>query len=609
MSSELRFDGKVVVVTGSGAGLGRAYALAFASRGAKVVINDLGSGRHGDGSSTKVADQVVDEIINSGGTAVANYDSVLDGDKIIKTAIDKFGKIDILVNNAGILRDKSFIKMSDNDWNIIQDVHLKGSMITSRAAWNYFRKQKYGKIILTSSNSGLYGNFGQANYSSAKMGLVGLGNTLAIEGQSSNINTNIIIPTAGSRLTQDIVPPDFWKELKPELIAPIVLWLCHENCQENGAIIESALGWAGKCHLVRSNGVILRKNLDESVTPEAVRDQWSQVTDMSGAKRFESIAEATGELMGVIDTLSNAPQQQDDDDDKINKYYTLKSTYNFKDTILYALSTGASIRDSREFKYLYESHDDFSVFPTYYMVFGPITAMGTRLIQDNFKGDYNPATAVHGEQYLKILKPIPHEGNIETRASLEDILDKGKHAFVLIKHETYEEKTGDKISEGQIVAILQGAGGFGGPKKSKYEMPSFDMPKRKPDATVTQQTSPDQAAIYRLSSGDTNPLHIDPNISQIAGFKQPILHGLCSLGFAVRHVINTFASGDPELFDSVRARFSKPVIPGQTLKTDMWREGKRIHFQTTIVESNTTVITFAHVDLKEIKIQGPSAKL
>jgi 3-hydroxyacyl-CoA dehydrogenase/3a,7a,12a-trihydroxy-5b-cholest-24-enoyl-CoA hydratase len=327
---KLLYNGRVVVVTGAGAGLGRAYALLFASRGASVVVNDLGSSRHGDGSSTKSADTVVQEIRRNGGKAVANYDSVLDGAKIIKTAIDAFGRVDVVVNNAGILRDVSFTKMTDAQWDTIHDVHLKGSMKTTQAAWPYFIKQKYGRVIFTSSNSGVYGNFGQSNYSSAKLGLVGLANTLAIEGEKKNINTNVILPTAGSRLTEDILPPDFFEQLKPELIAPVVFWLCHEDCTENGSIIEAALGWAGKCHLVRSSGCVLRQNLSADVAPENVRENWSKVTDMKSAKRLNSIQEATGELLGVLESMKSGVSSNQLD-------HIMRSDYNIRDIILYAL--------------------------------------------------------------------------------------------------------------------------------------------------------------------------------------------------------------------------------------------------------------------------------
>lgn len=209
-------------------------------------------------------------LLNEGGIACASYDSVTEGEKIIKTAIDNFGRVDILVNNAGILRDKSFMKISEQDWNIIHDVHLKGSFKATQAAWPIFKKQNYGRIIMTTSNSGIYGNFGQANYSAAKMGLIGLANTLAIEGQRNNIHCNCIVPTAASRLTKDVLPEILYNELsklvlnislikpirkndmsflsysEPKLIAPVVAYLCHESCEDNGAVIESAAGWASK---------------------------------------------------------------------------------------------------------------------------------------------------------------------------------------------------------------------------------------------------------------------------------------------------------------------------------------------------------------------------
>ncbi|XP_076244518.1 peroxisomal multifunctional enzyme type 2 [Calliopsis andreniformis] len=595
MPEELRFDGRVVIVTGAGAGLGRAYALLFASRGANVVVNDLGGGRHGDGSSTKSADAVVEEIKRNGGKAVANYNSVLDGAKIVQTAINAFGRVDVVVNNAGILRDKSFAKMSDTDWDLIQDVHLKGAFKTTQAAWPYFSKQNYGRVIVTCSNSGLYGNFGQANYSSAKMGLVGLANTLAIEGRKKNIHTNVIIPTAASRLTEDIMPPDVLEHLKPELIAPVVVWLCHEKCTENGSIIESAMGWAGKCHVIRASGTTLRQNLSDSVTPEDVEQRWSSITDMSSAKHFDSIEEVTGQFLTAIEKMKSG--------NSIQSNNVFRHTYNFRDVILYALGVGASVQEPSDLKYLYENHENFAVLPTFYVLYGPMFSMSSTLLQDslpNFQLD--PTKILHGEQYIEVLKPIPTEATVETHFKLLDVLDKGKGAVFELQMETFDTASGDKLSTGQMTIFALGAGGFQGKRTSTNIIPTIEPPKRKPDASVTQQTSYDQAALYRLS-GDFNPLHIDMNIATLSGHKRPILHGLCSLGFSVRHVLQTYADGDPSLFKAIKVRFTKPVLPGQALRTDMWQEGNRIHFETYVTEGNLAVITGAYVDLKGTKVK------
>lgn len=238
-TEQLRFDGRVAVVTGAGAGLGREYALLLAARGAKVVVNDLGGGFDGSGASQRAADVVVNEIKAAGGIAVADYNSVVDGAKVIETAIKNFGRVDILINNAGILRDRSIVKITDQDWDLVHDVHLKGSFKTTQAAFPYMKKQNYGRIIMTSSNSGMYGNFGQANYSAAKLGLVGLCNTVAIEGKKNNILCNAILPTAASRMTEGILPDMLFNELKPQLIAPVVVYMCHESCNESGNYIIS----------------------------------------------------------------------------------------------------------------------------------------------------------------------------------------------------------------------------------------------------------------------------------------------------------------------------------------------------------------------------------
>lgn len=244
--SQLRFDNRVVIVTGAGNGIGRDYALFFAARGAKVVVNDLGGGLAGAGASTKAADLVVEEIKSKGGLAVANYDSVEFGDKIVDTAIKTFGRIDIIINNAGILRDISFQKMSELDWDLVHKVHMKGAFTVTRAAWNYMREQGYGRIINTCSSSGLYGSFGQANYSAAKLGLHGLTLTLAKEGEKRNVRVNSIAPYAASRMTATAFPPDVLDHLKPDYVVPFVGYLVHESCEENGSVFEIGVGFVAK---------------------------------------------------------------------------------------------------------------------------------------------------------------------------------------------------------------------------------------------------------------------------------------------------------------------------------------------------------------------------
>jgi NAD(P)-dependent dehydrogenase (short-subunit alcohol dehydrogenase family) len=229
--AQLRYDGKVAIITGAGNGLGKAYALLLGSRGAKVVVNDLGKSVTGaDGVGKNPADLVVDEIIKNGGQAVANYDSCEFGEKIVKTAVDAFGTVDILINNAGILRDVSFQKMSDLDWDLIMLVHLKGAYSCTRACWNIMREKKYGRIINTGSSSGIYGSFGQVNYATAKLGLWGFTQSLAKEGEKRNIRVNCIAPIAGTRMTATVMPAEVVEALKPDYVAPFVAVLSHDSC-------------------------------------------------------------------------------------------------------------------------------------------------------------------------------------------------------------------------------------------------------------------------------------------------------------------------------------------------------------------------------------------
>jgi len=285
-----------VVVTGAGGGLGRTYALELARRGAKVVVNDLGGDFRGTSQSTSMADKVVTEIRKAGGTAVANYDSVEFGDKIIKTAIDNFGRIDILINNAGILRDVSFGNMKDLDWDLIMRVHLRGAYSCTKAAWPYMRQQKYGRLIFISSNSGVFGSFGQANYATAKMGVIGLSHSLALEGRKSNILSNALVPTAGSRMTQTVMTDEMVNLLKAEYVTPMVVYLASKENTETGKLFEAGAGWYGQIRQYRSKGAVIP---DASV--ENVRDNWAKITDQKGAVSYDSSAEVTAALLQALE--------------------------------------------------------------------------------------------------------------------------------------------------------------------------------------------------------------------------------------------------------------------------------------------------------------------
>jgi NAD(P)-dependent dehydrogenase (short-subunit alcohol dehydrogenase family) len=283
--SEVRFDGRVAIVTGAGGGLGRSHALLLASRGAKVVVNDLGGARDGSGSGAhNMADQVVDEIKAAGGEAVANYDGVdthAGGENIVKTAVDAFGKIDIVIANAGILRDRAFHNIEEEDWDKIFAVHVKGSFNVIQPAFRLMRQQNYGRIIVTTSNAGLYGNFGQANYSSAKTALLGFASTLELEGAKYGIKANVIAPVAASRLTEDVMPPPVLEKLKPEYVSPVVAYLCSEECEVSGNIFTAGGGYVGRAAIVESKGAVL-----PNLTIEDVRDNFAKISDMTGAEEF-----------------------------------------------------------------------------------------------------------------------------------------------------------------------------------------------------------------------------------------------------------------------------------------------------------------------------------
>jgi NAD(P)-dependent dehydrogenase (short-subunit alcohol dehydrogenase family) len=299
--AQIDFDGRVAIVTGAGGGLGRSHALLLASRGAKVVVNDLGGTRSGEGAGSEMADAVVREIQDAGGEAVANHDGVHTwegGEAIIQSAIDAFGRVDVVVNNAGILRDTSFAKLEEAQLDLVVKVHLYGGFHVTRAAWPHLRDQGYGRVIMTTSGSGLYGNFGQSNYSAAKLGLVGLTRTLAIEGAKYGITANVIAPVAASRMTEDVIAPQLLERLEPHYVSPLVAFLASEACTDTGRIYSVGGGYMARVAILEGEGT----TFDGVPTPDDVADRWEQVNAVGpGSLEFtRGVMEQTGRIVEAL---------------------------------------------------------------------------------------------------------------------------------------------------------------------------------------------------------------------------------------------------------------------------------------------------------------------
>ena len=292
----ISFKDKVAIVTGAGGGLGRCHALQFADRGAKVIVNDLGGSVDGSGGSSEAADKVVEEIKAMGGDAISNGSSVTDKagvKKLVDDAMAAYGRIDILVNNAGVLRDKSFAKVTLDDFEFVVDVHMMGSVYCTKAVWPIMVEQKYGRIVMTSSSSGIFGNFGQSNYGSAKMGVVGLMNTLRIEGQKNNIKVNSLVPVAATRMTENLGMPDaVFDSLKPESVSPAVIFMSSEDAPD-GVMISAGAGVFAMAEIVHSEGIALK---GDDLNADMLAEKWSEASDMTNGKALRSGAEHTAHI-------------------------------------------------------------------------------------------------------------------------------------------------------------------------------------------------------------------------------------------------------------------------------------------------------------------------
>jgi len=597
-SPEVRFNGKTVIITGAGAGLGRAYAHMYARLGANVVVNDV---------SEKGANVVVDEITQAGGKATSAVCSAEDGEAIVKVALEKFGGVHILIANAGILRDKSFAAMTDAEWDAVIAVHLRGTYKCAKAVWPIFQKQKYGRIVTTCSQVGIYGNFGQANYSTAKAAILGLTRTLAIEGRKYGILANCIAPSAGTAMTSTIWPQEMVDAFKPDYIAPVVGYLTSEaNEQTSGALFEISGGWAAQTRWQRAGGHGFPS--DKALTPEDVLSKWGVITNFDDGRATypTSTQEAIQQIVENFDNKgsSDSDPYADPEDSEIvreAKKATVESldfSYTERDVILYNLGIGAT---EQELQWTYEGHDQFSALPTFGVI--PQFAASGGMSMD-FLPNFNPAKLLHGEQYLSIKGPIPTSGEFVNEARLLEVLDKGKAAAVTSIVKTKDKATGEVIFENQSTVFIRGSGGFGGKRAGKDRGPASaanSAPKRKPDAVVEEKTSASQAALYR-QSGDLNPLHILPEFAAIGGFDKPILHGLCTMGIAGKHILKTFGE-----FKDIKVRFAGVVYPGETIITEMWKEGNKVIFSAKTKERGQQVLAAAAATL--IDSASPKVKL
>ncbi len=591
--AEPDYKGKVALVTGGGAGLGRIYCLELAKRGAKVVVNDLVN-----------PDDVVKEIQKLGGEAVGNKGDVQDGEAVIKTAIEKYGRIDILINNAGILRDKAFANMTDDQWAIIHNVHLNGTYACSKAAWPFMLKQKYGRIINTTSTSGIYGNFGQANYASAKCGILGFSKALALEGKKHNIFVNTVAPNAGTAMTRTVMPEELVQALKPDFNAPLVMLLVSDMAPEpTGGLYEMGSGWFAQTRWQRTGGHGFP--VDVKLTPEAVLAQWERITNFEDGRADYPVDSADGlkSIMANMENVSKKSKKEKKKDPRSNEEILknqkealeVKSEgtpfeYSEKDVILYNLGIGAKRTD---LPFVFEGDENFQVIPTFGVI--PPFNADAPFSFDDIVPNFDPRMLLHGEQFLEIRKfPIPTEAKLVSVPKLVEVVDKGAAGLVVYGSTTKDAKTGEEIFYNESTVFIRGSGNFGGQKKSSDRgaaTRNYTAPQRAPDAVVEEKTTEEQAAIYRLS-GDLNPLHIDPAFSKVGGFETPILHGLCSFGISGKHVLQTFGA-----FKNIKVRFAGVVLPGQTLVTEMWKTGNVVAFQTKVKETGKLAISGAGVEL------------
>jgi NAD(P)-dependent dehydrogenase (short-subunit alcohol dehydrogenase family)/acyl dehydratase/putative sterol carrier protein len=650
----------------------------MAKEGAKIVVNDLGGSVDGEGDSANLADQVVAEIQEMGGEAVANYASVADAagaQSIIDDAVEAFGRIDIVVNNAGILRDKTLIKMDEGMWDAVIAVHLKGTyLVTQAAVRQMIKEESGGRIINTSSLAGLLGNFGQTNYAAAKAGIAGITRTVAMEGQRFGITVNAIAPVAKTRMTDDIdaVP----EQMEPEDVSPLVAWLASEEASDvTGRIFGAHGSHYFEYKMQRTPGVDLG---EERWTPAKVGEQIAEIGALPSSGEPEADSEAQSQVRALFEALphtlradragswkatiqfdvegigsytirvddgeaSFADGAADDRDGKV--------TFDSADTLL-ALTSG-KLKAEQAFMGGKLGSDNMDILMKFGKLFdlakaaaalgGPAEApadsstgkpegLNREMIGAKYKGaarfvkaeemvayaeatdDQNPQYVdlerdggiiapplftqklfhrvmeeaitdealgvdllrlVHGEQDMRFHRPLVPWELAAARAEIASIEDKSSGQLLTIRQWIVCE--GEIVAEATSGLFIRG-GGSGGAKKSsakKTRSSSQGSEDREILFEDAQLVASDQSLRFAHASGDHNPIHTDPDVAKAAGLPSIILHGMCTMAFAQKAIVDTACAGDSRRLERLKVRFSKPVLPGQTVRTRVWREGER----------------------------------
>lgn len=558
-------EGKVIIVTGAGGGIGRCHALAAAREGASVVINDLGGARDGTGAGATMAEKVVAEIVSMGGRAVANFDSVTDRDgceRMVEAAIGAWGRLDGVVNNAGILRDRTFGKMTPEEWDVVLDVHLTGTRNLCWAALDAL-KARGGAIVNTTSVSGLIGNFGQSNYAAAKAGIYGLSRVLAMELRKYSVTVNCVAPVAKTRMTDDL--PQVEDQWRPEQISPIVTFLLSDAGREHTGLVFGVQGQRIHLYQVKiSQGVT--KPGAELWTVDEIARQFTAITRWS--EEMDPFVSEGRSLKAPLTT--GTPTGLGEAGWPIGKTYdggvmTLSGD---------AFRAYAEATDDGNEAYT----GDHAVAPPMFHVV-PVFPTMMLMARDPELG-MDLLRLVHGEHAMSFHRPLRAGDRLAVTGKLASVSE--KPSGTIFAFDLYGRIDGELALEGKTAYFIRARNpparetkqvGPAAPEASAVVAPE-------PDLVITQHVALDQADRYAPASGDRNPIHLDDAVATKAGLPGVILHGLCTMAFAQRDVIRELCDGDPTRLRHIGVRFARPVFPGETLSLQLWRDGNDIRFQT-----------------------------